>query len=388
MKNKAVQILLVAVLALSLGSCTALSGMTGKKKQGKFKTEKVSKGNIRETVSASGTINAITSVSVGAQVSGRIKELFVDFNSQVKKGQLIATVDPAIYDAQVQQANANYMAARANLDRAQVTAKDAKRTYDRATELFAKGLIAMQDRDTADTNNLAAKAAVGAAQAAVAQMAAALNMAQTNLQYTKIISPVDGVVISRNVDIGQTVVAAFQAPVLFLIAQDLTKMQIDTTVNEADIGKVKVGQEVDFTVDAYPDVTFKGKVSQVRNAPMTVQNVVTYDVVIYLDNPELKLKPGMTANATIITASKQSILRIPNAALRFVPTAEEGHKSLQKGYGVYVAENDEPKRVSITVGISDDQYTELTGGELKEGQELIIASLEKSAKDSRPPKMF
>ena len=382
MKKRNLAVTISAMILLG----AMVMGCPGEKKP-KFKLEKVTQGQIQETVSASGTINAIVSVSVGAQVSGRIKELYVDFNSPVKQGQLIALVDPEIYQEQVDQAKANYIAAKASLDKAQVTLVDTKRTFDRYTELFAKNLIAMQDRDTADTNYKAAKAAVGVAQAQMVQMASAQDQAETSLKYTKIISPVDGVVISRNVDIGQTVVSALQSPTLFLIAQDVTKMQIDTTVNEADIGKVKVGQEVDFTVDAYPDITFKGKVNQVRNSPTMVQNVVTYDVVVYVDNSDLKLKPGMTANTTIITAAKKEILRIPNAALRFVPDNEDTKKTLEKGYGVWVLKGDNPERVAIKIGISDDNYTELVEGDLKDGQGVITVSLEKD-KNQPPKKMF
>jgi HlyD family secretion protein len=350
-----------------------------------YKTMKVSKGDIQDVVTATGTINAIKNVSVGAQVTGRIKEIYVDFNSAVTQGQLIAQIDPELYQATVDQATANLMAGKANLMKAQASMVDAKRNDDRATQLFAQNLIAAQDRDTADTNYQMTKAAVNAAKAAVVQLEAALNSAQTNLRYTKIISPVDGVVISRNIDIGQTVVSSFQAPTLFLIAQDLTKMQIDTNVNEADIGEVKVDQEVDFTVDAYPEVTFKGKVNQVRNAPITVNNVVTYDVVIYVNNPDLKLKPGMTANTSIITAVKDGILRIPNAALRWVPPSKTVSKTAQKGFGVWVQENNQPKRITVKTGIGDDSYTEMVEGELKDGQDLIVETLDKDGKPLAPP---
>jgi HlyD family secretion protein len=227
----------------------------------------------------------------------------------------------------------------------------------------------------------------------VAQNEAALSSAETNLRYTKIISPVDGIVVSRNVDVGQTVAASFQTPTLFSIAQDLTKMQIDTSVAEADIGKVKVGQDVEFTVDAYSDTTFKGKVLQVRNAPITVQNVVTYDVVIQVDNPDFKLKPGMTANVSLIISIEKDVLKIPNASLRFRPPEKgapvPGKKSEKKRPGVWILENGKPKRVPVTLGISDGSYTEIVSGDLKEGQELIVESLAK-AKAPTPsgPRMF
>ena len=356
----------------------------------KFRTEKVVKGEIEMTVTATGTVNPVTTVLVGTQVSGTIKNIYVDFNSSVKKGQLIAQIDPALFEAQVNQARANLFSAKANLEKAEATLIDAKRTMDRNKELFSKNLVARSDLDTAETNHETAKASVSAAKSQVAQTEAALSLAETNLYYTKIISPVDGIVVSRNVDVGQTVAASFQTPTLFSIAQDLTKMQIDTNVAEADIGKVKVGQDVEFTVDAYPDSTFNGKVRQVRNAPITVQNVVTYDVVINVDNPEFKLKPGMTANVSIIISIKKDVLKIPNASLRFKPDEKVKTVAQQKGAGVWILEQGKPKRVPISTGISDGNYIELVSGEIKEGQELIVESLTKAKAPTTPsgPRMF
>ena len=356
----------------------------------KFGTEKVVKGDIVMTVTATGTVNAVTTVLVGTQVSGTIKTLYADFNSPVKKGQIIAQIDPAAFQAQVEQAKANLLAAKANHEKAEATLIDAKRTKERNEELFSKNLIARSDQDTAETNYETAKASVNAAKSQVAQTGAALEFSETNLRYTKILSPVDGVVISRNVDVGQTVAASFQTPTLFTIAQDLTKMQIDTNVDEADIGKITVGQEVEFTVDAYPDHVFKGKVWQVRNAPITVQNVVTYDVVIQVDNPELKLKPGMTANVSIIISTKKDVLKIPNAALRFKPSEKGLVTSEKKGPGVWILEMDKPKRIPVSLGISDGNYTELVSGEIKEGQELIVESLAKTntTQQRSGPRMF
>ncbi len=327
---------------------------------------------------------------MGTQVSGTIKTLYVDFNSPVKKGQIIAQIDPATFEAQVGQARANLFSAKANLEKSEATVIDAKRTMERNKELVSKNLIAQSDFDTAETNYETAKASVGEAKAQIAQTEAALKFAETNLQYTRIISPVDGVVISRSVDVGQTVAASFQTPTLFTIAQDLTKMQVDTNVDEADIGNVKVGQDVDFTVDAYPEITFKGSVWQMRNAPIIVQNVVTYDVVIKVENPELKLKPGMTANVSIITSFKKDILKIPNAALRFMPSEKETEENVKKGLGIWIIEKGEPKRIPIVTGISDGNYTELVSGALKEGQEVIIESLANKKEQPVPhgPRMF
>ena len=355
----------------------------------KFRTEKIIRGNIEMAVTATGTVNPVTTVLVGTQVSGTIKNIYVDFNSPVKKGKLIARIDPALFEAQVNQARANLLSAKANLEKAQATSVDAKRTMERNKELLSKNLIAQSDFDTAETNYETADASVSAAKSQVAQNEASLSSAETNLFYTKIVSPVDGIVVSRNVDVGQTVAASFQTPTLFSIAQDLTKMQIDTNVAEADIGGIKVGQNVEFTVDAYPDTTFKGKVWQVRNAPIIVQNVVTYDVVIQVDNPELKLKPGMTANVSIIVSISKDVLKIPNAALRFRPVEKVKTAVQQKGSGVWILEQGEPKRIPVSTGISDGNYTELISGNIKDGQELIVESITK-AKAPTPsgPRMF
>jgi HlyD family secretion protein len=355
----------------------------------KYRTEKVTRGDIEATVTATGTVNAVTTVLVGTQVSGTIKRIYVDFNSHVKKGQLIALIDPATFEAQVEQQKANLYAAKANLEKAEATVVDTKRTMTRNKELLAKGLIAQSDFDTSQTNYETAAAQVSASKAAVAQAEASLKNAQTNLGYTRIVSPVDGVVVSRNVDVGQTVAASFQTPTLFTIAQDLTKMQIDTSVAEADIGRVRVGQEVDFTVDAYPDITFKGKVWQIRIAPITVQNVVTYDVVVLVGNRDLKLMPGMTANVSIIVAEEKGVLTIPNAAIRFRP-AESGKQKFEKGAGVWIVEKQKPKRVAVKLGISDGNYTQIISGDLKEGQDVIVESLAKTQQSPgrTGPRMF
>jgi len=355
-----------------------------------FKVEKIVRGEIVSSVTATGTVNAVTTVLVGTQVSGSIKNIYVDYNSPVKEGQLIAQIDPATFEAQVEQAKANVLAAQANLEKAEATLIDSERTMNRNQELFSKGLIARSDFDTAETNYETAKASVSAQKSQIAQTEAALKFAETNLRYTRILSPVDGVVISKNVDVGQTVAASFQTPTLFTIAQDLTKMQVDTNVDEADIGNVEVGQDVDFTVDAYPETTFKGTVWQIRNAPIIVQNVVTYDVVIKVENPEIKLKPGMTANVSIIIAIKKEVLRIPNAALRFMPAEKKIGESVKKGLGIWIIEKGEPQRIPIVTGISDGNYTELVSASVKEGQEVIIDSLANKKEQPAPhgPRMF
>lgn len=341
-----------------------------------YRMEKITRGDIRATVTATGTVNAVVTVLVGTQVSGTIKTLHVDYNSPVKKGQLLAQIDPATFQAQVDQARANLFAAKANVEKAEAALLDAKRTLERNKTLFQKNYIARSDLDTAETTEQAARAQVSAARAQVQQTKAALDFAENNLRYTRIISPVDGTVISRSVDVGQTVAASFQTPTLFNIAQDLTKMQIDANIDEADIGKIKVDMPVEFTVDAYPDETFMGKVFVIRNAPITVQNVVTYDVVIQVDNNDLKLKPGMTANVAIILEEKHGILRVPNAALRFKPDGQDLEINGLKGAGVWILKDGKPDRLPVKTGISDGNHTELISGPLKESQQVVVETLE------------
>ena len=400
MKKK---ILVSVVLAVVL----ALGGFYLLKNKGngvQFKTAKVSRGDLRATVTATGTVSAVTTVLVGTQVSGTVKQLLVDYNSPVKKGQLLAQIDPALSDAKVAQSKANLQAAVANVEKAEAALLDADRTLERNRTLFARNFIARSDLDTADTNRLSALAQLNVAKAQVEQQKAALNQDETNLDYTRILSPVDGTVISRNVDIGQTVAASFQTPTLFSIAQDLTRMQIDTNVDEADIGKVRVGQPVQFTVDAYPDSTFPGRVSEIRNAPTTIQNVVTYDVVVKVANPELKLKPGMTANVSIITALEKGVLKVPNAALRFKwqpadAVSDRGSAGATgagrpqavratngaKTQGVWVLDGQKPRRALLTLGISDGNETAVLSGELKEGDAVIIEATGQAKKGASPP---
>src|SRR5881409_461542 len=283
-----------------------------------YQTATVTRGPITQAVTATGTLNPVVNVQVGSQVSGNIAKLFADFNSEVKAGQTVAQIDPMLFQAAVTQAEGDVANAQAALELAKVNAT-------RTQQLFNQKNSSQQDLDTANANLHQAEAGVKIKQGA-------LDKAKADLDHCTITSPVDGVVISRSVDVGQTVAASLQAPVIFTIANDLTKMQIDTNVAEADVGVVKVGQSVDFTVDAFPMQTFQGKVVQVRNAPITVQNVVTYDTVIGVSNADLKLKPGMTANVSIVVARKDNVLQIKNAALRYRPAealgAEMGSRSL------------------------------------------------------------
>jgi len=363
-----------------------------------YKTVTLQRGDLDAMVTATGTVNAVTTVLIGTQVSGTINALYVDYNSPVVKGQLLAQIDPATIQAQVDQAGASLLNAEAGLKKAQATLLDARRTYMRNKQLMAKDFISRSDLDTSETNAQGAEAQVEAAKAQVLQGRAALSQAQTNLRYTRIVSPLNGTVISRSIDVGQTVAASFQTPTLFTIAEDLTKMQIDTSVDEADIGKVKVNQEVRFTVDAYPDMNFTGKVSEVRNAPTTVQNVVTYDVIVQVNNAELKLKPGMTANVSIITDSRKGVLLAPNSALRFRPQAQgevstnvpKKRAAGNRGPAIWILEKNKPKQIKITAGISDGSFTEIVSGQLKEGQEVIVSMLgqNNNTQSSRSPRMF
>ncbi|MEI8172992.1 MAG: efflux RND transporter periplasmic adaptor subunit [Deltaproteobacteria bacterium] len=382
MKKKVIIVVALVIVFLAAGAFFILNNRDNGPK---FRMDKVTKGDVRATVTATGTVSAITTVLVGTQVSGTIKTLYVDYNSAVKKGQILAQIDPSTFQAQVEQARANLSLARANVEKSEAALVDAKRTMERNRALFARNLIARSDIDTSETNHQSAAAQLTASKAQVAQAKAALDFAQINLRYTRIVSPVDGTVISRSVDVGQTVAASFQTPTLFNIAQDLTRMQIDTSVDEADIGKIMVDQPVEFTVDAYPDMTFNGKVSEVRNAPTTVQNVVTYDVVVRVRNPDLKLKPGMTANVSIILADKKGVLRIPNTALRFSPAEKVKETQARKGPGVWVLENRKPKRVNVAIGINDGNYTEILSGGLQDGNEVIVEASGVGKKSNSPP---
>ena len=350
-----------------------------------FQTAPVTRGPLTQVVTATGTLNPVVNVQVGSQVSGNIAKLFADFNSQVKAGQVVAQIDPALFQATVTQAEGDLANAQAALELAKLNAT-------RTQALFAQKNSSQQDLDQATANLHQAEANVKIKQGA-------LDKAKADLDHCTITSPVDGVVISRNVDVGQTVAASLQAPIIFAIANDLTKMQIDTNVAEADVGVVAVDQDVDFTVDAFPNQTFHGKVVQVRNAPITVQNVVTYDTVIGVSNPDLKLKPGMTANVSIIIAHKDDVLLIKNSALRYRPadaTPPETRSSpsgARPGGGrerrvgertVYILSGSRPKPMQIKTGISDGIVTEVTEG-LKQGDRVVTAELTSPTVGASPP---
>ncbi len=356
-----------------------------------FNTLAVTRGELTATVTATGTLNPVVNVTVGSQVSGRISKLYVDYNSPVTKGEVLAEIDPATYQAAVEQASADLANARANLELQQVQ-------FDRSSELYTNKLISGSDYDIA-------RASLHSAEATVKIKQASLSNSQVNLNYCKIVSPVDGVVISRAVELGQTVASSFNTPTIFQIANDLTKMQIDSNVAEADIGGVVEGQSVDFTVDAYPTRTFHGEVAQVRNSPITVNNVVTYDTVISVTNADYKLKPGMTANVSVIVAQRDDALKVPNAVLRFRPpdsaivltnpiastnTIAVG-KGSHKGKGnrggrtVYIlagsASAPQLKPVQIRTGITDGINTEITDG-LKDGDKVVASIVQTDAQNS------
>jgi HlyD family secretion protein len=349
--------------------------------EGEYVTAAVERGTIASTVTATGTVNPVTTVQVGTYVSGPITSIYVDYNSPVKKGQLVAKIDPAPFQVKVAEAEANLANARAKVEKDQADLEFKKLTLQRNRELLAKNLIAQNDLDTATSNYDQAIAQLNLDKAGVQQAAAALQEARINLGYTDITSPVDGVVVSRNVDVGQTVAASFQTPTLFLIAQDLTKMQVDTNVSESDIGDVRDGQEASFTVDAYAGRTFHGRVAQVRNAPITLQNVVTYDVVIAVKNPDLALKPGMTATATITTARADDVLKIPLRALRFSPNRKPGAegtpaatRAQHAAPTVWVIQGDGSlRKVTIKTGIRNDEEAEVVSGALQPGEQLALA---------------
>jgi HlyD family secretion protein len=437
------------VVLLAIGAVFYFQGS----EQPGYLTAAIDRGDIEAAITTTGNTNAVTTVQVGSQVSGNVIALYADFNTKVKKGQLVARIDPAIFQAKVDQAKANLdsaqsavvtarativkadsdiansqanvATAKANVVRAQSAVTDSKTKNARRIELVKQGIIAQEDADTAQSTYdqavasldaetaavVAAQASVASAQAqkevALAQLQsaesqvkqnnAALLQAQLDLDHTQILAPVDGTVVSRNMDVGQTVAASFQAPTIFLIAQDLTKMQVDTNVDESDVGPIRVGQQANFTVDAYPGVIFPGVVSQIRQAPINVQNVVTYDVVVEVSNADLKLFPGMTANVKIVTGRAEHALRLPVAALRFRPAMAAAPAGAAKApsksggraasgapaqQAVYVLDQGKLKRTPVKLGLSDGNYLEVLSG-LNEGQ-LVVTSAAATNKAAAP----
>jgi len=350
--------------------------------QGGFVTEAVERGPIVETVIATGTLQPVSKVLVGTYVSGPIQEIYVDFNSPVTSGQLVARIDPAPFEVKVRQAEAELANARASVEKARADLKLKQLTLERNRSLRTRDLISQDELDTSESNAAQAAAQLALAEAGVKQASAGLEEARITLGYTAIRSPVDGVVISRAVDVGQTVAASFQTPTLFEIAQDLTKMQVNANVSESDIGGLREGQTASFGVDAYPGRSFSGLVTQVRNAPITVLNVVTYDVIIEVDNRDLSLKPGMTATVTITTAERDDVLRVPLRALRFRPEGDgaaapagvSAGKPSADGGAVWVVDGDgELRRVELRTGLRDERFAEVLEGELAPGAVVAVA---------------
>jgi HlyD family secretion protein len=434
--NRSRWIWIVAVLIVAGAGAFILQKRLSGPKGPKYETTAIDRGAIIAKVTATGTLSALVTVQVGTQVSGRVDKIFVDFNSTVKKGQVIAKIDPLLFQAALEQARANYAAGEGNVTKLQARADDAKLQFERAQALFDRKAIAQQDLDTARANSRAADGDLVASKGQLQQAKAALHQSQVNLAYTTIISPTTGVVISRSVDVGQTVAASLSAPTLFLIAEDLTKMQVDTSVSEADIGKLKSGMAASFSVDAYPTKVFRGMIRQLRNAPQTVQNVVTYDAVIDVSNPNLELRPGMTANVTFVYDQRDAALRVANAALRFQPPAEltagRGASSARAGGGgggpdggahgggarsgggpgggqraadsggirpggrsrrpggpasdqrtLWTLRDGAISPVGVRIGITDGIFTEIEGRELHEGDQ-IVTDVDGAGDDKKP----
>ncbi len=394
---------IAVVLAVGAGAFAVFGGR--KKPEPKYRTAIVDKGNVTQTVTATGTLSAVITVKVGSVVSGIVAALHADFNKQVKKGEVLAELDPTPFQARVDQS-------QATLQKARVEVRNSEIGLRRQKALGEQGLTPQADLDQAQANYDSAVASVGQAQATLEQ-------AQTDLKNSKIAAPIDGVVVDRQYDVGQSVAASFQAPTIFTIAQDLTKMQVSADVSESDIGMCKVGQPVHFTVDAYPDQSFRGTISQIRLNATVNQNVVTYPVIIDVPNPDLALRPNMTANVTIDVAIAADVLRLPNAALRWRPeekttgaSPEEraarsagekgpagamnqfdrtsGGKPRKAGQTVYTIAADglgEPKAVEIRGGVTDNRFTQVTSGELKSGDTVIVGLVTAKADTSgvRPP---
>ena len=350
-----------------------------------YKTALVDRGPITSLVTATGTVNPVVSVQVGSQVSGKIAKLFADFNSAVTQGQPLAQIDQLPFQSRVRQARASVKSAEGNLAKARNMAVQRKRERDRIATLRQQAFVSQADLDLADTNYRDADANIQVMQAQLDQAQATLASAELDLGYTTLYSPVNGIVVSRNVDVGQTVVASFQTPTLFVIAQDLTQMQVNANVSESDIGGVAEGKLAHFRVDAYPKQFFEGIVTQVRNAPISIQNVVTYDVVVTVDNKDLKLKPGMTANVTIVTDKKEAPLRVPNGALRFRMPNVPVDKKLTQAW--VLDQDNQTRQVRVATGIADSLFTEIDEGVLKEGDRVIlgIETPEEQAQKKLPP---
>ncbi len=387
----------------------------------------IDKGTVTALVDTTGTLNPVTIVDIGSQVSGKIENIYVDFNSQVKAGQILAELEQLTFQTKVQQNEANHLSSVASLKKSKVSLENSKKKYGRAKSLFEKDLISYEELESAEVQYLSAKADLQSNEARLEQAKAQLDTSKVDLSYTIIKSPINGVVINRNINVGQTVAASFQAPVLFQVANDLTKMQVECSVDEADIGRVKEGQTAQFTVDAFPDENFTGVVKQVRYSPEVIQNVVTYTTIVDVENPDIKLRPGMTATISVVVGEAKNALRVPNSALRFQPPPEvlqtlfeemrremqtkreqsaqadgqsenrrpQGNFQMGQGSGrmgsrsrdrarVWLQDEEGKLRmVFIRTGVTDNVYTEITGGDLKEGMEVITGESAQATSSNR-----
>jgi HlyD family secretion protein len=399
--KKRLIVILALIAAIGIGGA-AFSRARSTTKNPSPITAAVTRGDVIEKVSATGTLQPVTTVQVGTQVSGTIKALHADFNTEVRKGQIIAELEPSLFGTQVEQARATMTRLQADADRAAVEVQDTQSKARRAQELFDQKLISRNDLETAQAAAMQAEASLKSAQAQIIQARAALHQVQVNLDNTIIKAPIDGVVISRNVDVGQTVAASMQAPTLFVLAQDLTRMQVNASVDESDIGRIAAGQKVSFHVDAYPTDTFTGTVSQVRLNSTTEQNVVSYTTMIDVPNPDLKLKPGMTANVTIQIASSENVLRVPTSALKFRPPTTESGSAIATAASaargaptaavgttgrrgaprtgetvdpsrrrLFVLHDGQMSPLRVRTGVSDGAMTAILEGELKEGDQVV-----------------
>lgn len=384
-----------AVLALAVVAAIGAGWwFTGSNGTVNYTTAAVTHGDVTRAVIATGTVNPVLTIIVGSYVSGVIQEIHCDYNTKVTKGQVCAKIDPRPYQSVVDQNAANLAQAKAQLVKDQANFDYTQLSYERNARLAQTNAISKDTLDIAKNALDQARAQVGLDEATIQQRQAQLEAAQVNLGYTDIVSPVDGTVVSRNVTVGQTVAASFQTPTLFLIATDLTKMQVDTNVSESDIGGIADGNATLFTVDAFPRRTFKGTVRQVRQSPQTVQNVVTYDVVVSVDNPDLALKPGMTAANRIVIDERRNVLRVPSQALRYSPAGAGGTGAQRSGRGrsggandharVWVLRDNQPVAVEVSSGLDDDTFTEIVKGELKPDDRVIVAEQRDAAKAAVP----
>jgi HlyD family secretion protein len=375
---------LLSLLTVAIAAATWWA--LGERTSVRYVTVPVAKGAVIRTVTATGTVNPELTIIVGAAVSGIIQELNCDYNTQVKKGQICAKIDPRPYQSVVDQNRANLAVAKAQLTKDKASLTYAQLALGRDANLLPSHAISQDAYDNAKSTNDQALAQIAFDEATIQQRQASLDAAQVNLDYADIVSPVDGTVVSRNVTMGQTVASSFQTPTLFLIATDLAKMEVDANVSESDIGGIKAGNNANFTVDAYPKRTFEGTVSQVRQSPQTVQNVVTYDIVISVDNSDLTLMPGMTAASRIVIDQRNDVIRVPNQALRYVPRGLAG--AAQSGQAqIWVLRDGKPVSISVVTGLDDDNFTEIASGDVKPGDLAITAEQLATANKTAAPRL-